>query len=164
MYWIHLPESWKAGSDSSGRWLFPASGVYEQQPRLSGNCAAGDKGLSRNHCLLGHVGSVPPSARGFVDCECQKCVFSRAHGCNSKAGSVCINSRSASADPLRICYQRPGQRHRRAVTAGAPEWSMRQPSAAVNLAAAAAGLANILKDVVSLEEQPWMSRRIYPYL
>lgn len=109
-------------------------------------------------------GQSPPPPGALCGCECQKCVFSRAHGCDSKAGSVCINSRSASADPLRICYQRPGQRHRRAVIAGAPEWSMRQPSAAVNLAAAAAGLANILKYVVSLEEQPWMSRRIYPYL
>lgn len=76
---------------------------------------------------------------------------------------MCINSRVASAHPLRICYQR----HRRAVTAGAPEWSMRQPSAAVSHAAAA-GQANILSPVavgiVSLEEQPWMSRRIYLYL
>lgn len=77
----------------------------------------------------------------------------------------CINSRVARAHPLRICYQR----HRRAVTAGAPEWSMRQPSAAVShAAAAAAGQANILSPVavviVSLEEQPWMSRRIYLYL
>lgn len=44
---------------------------------------------------------------------------------------------------------------------------MRQPSAAVSHAAAA-GQANILSpvavDIASLQEQPCMSRRIYPYL
>lgn len=112
---------------------------------------------------MAHVGSVPPLPGALCGCACQRCVFSRAHGCDSRAGAVCINSRTANAHPLMICHQR----HRGAVPAGAPEWSRRDPSAAGSHAAAA-GQANMLSPVhvgmVSPEEQPWVSRRVYPFL
>lgn len=46
VHWIHLPESWKAGSNSCGRRLFPASGVYEEWAWLCENAVGGEEGLS----------------------------------------------------------------------------------------------------------------------
>lgn len=119
MYWIPLPESWKAGSDSSGRRLFPTSGVYEQQPRLSEKCQV--SGLSRNHCLLGHVGSVPPLPGPLCGCECQVCVL--------QGTRLQQQSRVSVHQPVQDCQctstgdllnQGPGNGTRE------PEWSTRQ--------------------------------------
>lgn len=55
----------KLAATAVGGGFFLLQVCMNSSPRLSESCAAGDKGLSRNHCLLGHVESPPRLCQGL---------------------------------------------------------------------------------------------------